>query len=211
MKKGILFDLDGTLWDSSMQVAVSWSQASKRCPELGRDISIKEVQGIMGKPMDEIADIIFSDIKERDRRMELLHFFCKVENDYIRQHGGELFPHLKETFQNLKENYHLYIVSNCQIGYIEAFLDYYELNDDIDDFECYGKTLRPKGENIKLVLQRNQLAKAVYVGDTEGDFVAAKSAGLPFIHARMGYGEVTADVPYITSLRDIKNIVKNIW
>ena len=27
MKKGILFDLDGTLWDSSREVAISWQEA----------------------------------------------------------------------------------------------------------------------------------------------------------------------------------------
>ena len=41
MKKGILFDLDGTLWDSSEEVATEM------------------IQGVMGKSMTEIADIFF--------------------------------------------------------------------------------------------------------------------------------------------------------
>ena len=31
MKKGIIFDMDGTLWDSAKEVADSWSIITKRC------------------------------------------------------------------------------------------------------------------------------------------------------------------------------------
>ena len=30
MKKGIIFDMDGTLWDSAAQVAESWNVASRK-------------------------------------------------------------------------------------------------------------------------------------------------------------------------------------
>ena len=36
MKKGILFDLDGTLWDSSEQVAVSWKEALEQRPDVDK-------------------------------------------------------------------------------------------------------------------------------------------------------------------------------
>ena len=31
MKQGIIFDMDGTLWDSAEQVAASWSLALYQC------------------------------------------------------------------------------------------------------------------------------------------------------------------------------------
>ena len=39
-----------------------------------------------------------------------------------------------------------------------------------EDFECAGNTGKPKGENNKLVIERNNLKSPVYVGDTQGGF-----------------------------------------
>ena len=111
---------------------------------------------------------------------------------------------LEETLRKLKEKgYFLYIVSNCQVGYIEAFLEFHGLSAYFEDYESFGGTGREKGYNIRLVAERNHLDQAVYVGDTQGDYMAATEAGLPFIHARTGYGTVEAETPYITKLEEL--------
>ncbi|MEG0961291.1 MAG: HAD family hydrolase [Lachnospiraceae bacterium] len=203
MKKGILFDLDGTLWDSSEEVAISWNEALEKCPDVDVIITVQDVQGIMGMTMNKIADVLFEKYAPQ-KRMELLEYCCKEENEYLRMHGGKLLPDLKETLIALKqEGYHLSIVSNCQKGYIEAFLEYHQMGTYIDDFESYGATMRPKGENIALVVQRNQLEEAIYVGDTQGDYDAAAFAGIPFIHAKTGYGTINTQVPFIKELREL--------
>lgn len=123
MKKGILFDLDGTLWDSSEQVAVSWKEALEQRPDVDKEITVEMVQAVMGKSMYDIADILFGEYS-LDVRRELLVYCCQEENEYIRRHGGSLLEGLENTLQQLKDlGYHLYIVSNCQVGYIEAFLE----------------------------------------------------------------------------------------
>lgn len=209
MKKGILFDLDGTLWDSSRQVAESWVLALKDLPEVKTVVTVESVQAVMGKSMEEIADIVFGGFN-KVRRMELLEHCFDVENRYIREHGGTLFEGLEEALTQLKKNYHLYIVSNCQTGYIEAFLEYHKMRDFFDDFECYGATGRPKGENIRLVIQRNHLEQAIYVGDTQGDYQAASFAGIPFVHARTGYGRIDGEVPYIESLSQLPALAQEL-
>ncbi len=206
MKKGILFDLDGTLWDSSEEVAISWSEALKKHADLEMEITTEMIQSVMGKSMTEIADILF-DTLDFAKRRELLEYCCEEENEYIRRYGGQLLQGLEETLQELqKQGIHLYIVSNCQVGYIEAFLEYHKLGKYFDDFESFGGTGRDKGYNIRLVTERNHLDVAVYVGDTQGDYLAAVKAGLPFIHARTGYGTVEAEVPYIEKLPQLPEV-----
>lgn len=209
MKKGILFDLDGTLWDSSAQVADSWVLALKEYPHVKQNVTRESIQSVMGKPMDEIGEILFGSLLGEERQKVLTHCM-EVENAYIREHGGVLFDGLEDALGRLKEKYHLFIVSNCQVGYIEAFLQYYGLEDYFDDFESYGGTGLSKGENIRLVAQRNCLDAAVYVGDTQGDYEAASFAGMPFIHARTGYGTVSAEVPYIRRLEELLDMAEEV-
>ena len=208
MKTGILFDLDGTLWDSSTEVAISWKEALEKRPDVQKEITVEMVQSIMGKGMNDIADILFPEYDLETRR-ELLMDCWMEENEYIRLHGGQLLEGLEETLRQLKEQgYHLFIVSNCQVGYIEAFLEYHDLSSYFDDFESFGGTGREKGYNIRLVAERNKLEQAVYVGDTQGDFLAASEAGISFIHARTGYGTVESDVKFITKLPELPGMLE---
>lgn len=210
MKRGILFDLDGTLWDASEEVAISWQEAIDRRPDIDVEVTTEKVQSVMGKSMTEIGDIVFAGY-DPDKRREFLNYCIEEENKYILCHGGKLLEGLEETLQILRgQGYHLYIVSNCQTGYIEAFLEYHKLGGYFDDFESFGGTGREKSYNIRLVAERNHLDEAVYVGDTQGDYLAASQAGLPFIHAKTGYGTVEAEVPYIEKLLQLPEVVNEL-
>lgn len=210
MKKGIIFDMDGTLWDSAAGVAESWNEAILAYGYKREPLTAGDIQSVMGKTMEDIADILFPGLNAAQRK-ELLDLCCKLENDYLRKHGGVLYPDIRKTMENLKENYHLYIVSNCQTGYIEAFLDYYKFHDLIEDIECYGNNDKPKGENIALLYQRNNLQDAVYVGDIQGDYDASMSAGVRFIHAGYGFGKVNADVPEIQKFSELIEVIDTVW
>ena len=211
MKKetGILFDLDGTLWDSSEAVVQSWNEVIATLPDFHRQGTVEDMMKLMGKTMDEIAYLYF-DTVSKERALELMKMCTDHENDYIRRHGGVLMPGLEETLKKLADKYFLAIVSNCQKGYIEAFLEYHKLGAYFDDLLDYGTTRKVKGENIKIVVERNKLAKAYYVGDVDGDKKAAEMAGIPFIHAAYGYGEI-ADPEYrIEALYELPALMEKI-
>lgn len=209
MKKGILFDLDGTLWDSAQAVVDSWNEVIEDLPDFDKKITLEDMHGLMGKTMDDIAFTYFHTVS-RERALEIMRQCTGYENEYIRKHGGILFEHVRETFAGLAPDYFLAIVSNCQKGYIEAFLDYYGLWEYISDTECFENTGLGKGENIRLVVERNKLEQAVYVGDIHGDYESTMQAGLPFIFARYGFGEVPEAEHIIDSLDELKGVVSDI-
>lgn len=182
----IIFDMDGTLWDSAENVAHAWNEAVGRQMFTERDI-----KGVMGLTMTMIAERLFPNESEEKRR-EFLDRCCKCENKYLREHGGMLFPNTVGTLEKLAERGHkLFIVSNCQKGYIEAFLEYYKLGGLFAGKLCWGDNELEKWENIKLIMERNGLSEALYVGDTQGDCDSAYRAGVGFAHAAYGFG--TAD------------------
>ena len=209
MKTGLIFDMDGTLWDSSAYVAAAWNEKIK---ELGYDlkeITKQDIMGIMGLTMDKIADILLADVP-KEERYDLLDKCGGNENDYLRKHGADLYPDLEKTLIRLKEKYPLYIVSNCQSGYIESFLEYYGFGKYFEDIECYGNNLKPKADNIALIAERNGLDKSWYIGDIQGDHDAAVKAGSGFIHAAYGFGTIEQDVPKIEKFSDLPGLLEKI-
>ena len=208
-KLGVIFDMDGTLWDSAKAVADSWTEVVAREYTPERVITEEEIKSVMGLTREKLAARIFPELPE-EKRLQLLEVCGREENEYLRTHGAIVYPQVEETFQKLKEKYHLYIVSNCQSGYIEAFLEYYGYGKYIEDTECYGNNGLVKGENIRKVAERNHLTKAVYVGDIQGDYDASMQAGVEFIHAGYGFGTVDANVPEIAAFAELPEVVKSV-
>lgn len=203
MKQGIIFDVDGTLWDSSRQVAESWNVVLKeQYPHIKKEVTLQDMYDNMGKAMDEFARDLFPDLSPEEGE-QVMARCMEYENQYLETHPGILYPGVKEILADLSRQYSLYIVSNCQSGYIEVLIRSCGLQDYIEDMECFGNTGRPKGENIALVIKRAGLDRAVYVGDTSMDEAASIQAGIPFILAEYGFGQAQAPAAVIRSLEEL--------
>jgi phosphoglycolate phosphatase len=206
---GIIFDLDGTLWDSRKEVAESWTKVVQDRHDANREVTAEELTGLMGLQLPEIGDRLFPEL-DADERKELMDECCVYENDYVAEKGGVLYPGLEEVLKQLSQTYPLYIVSNCQDGYIEAFFEAHGLGRYFKDYENPGRTGLPKSGNIKLVMERNNLKNAVYVGDTKGDEDAARGAGVPFIWAAYGFGQPENPDYRIGALAELPGLVERL-
>ena len=201
MKKSIIFDLDGTLWDSCAPCVIAWNAVLKNHAD-GRQITVEDMTGYMGKTIDVIGKLIYPELPLPEI-LSIMQECCRADAQYLAEHGGVLYPALEETLGKLKNNYHLSVVSNSQDGYVQSFLTHHKLWDYFEDIEMAGRTGKQKGENIKLVMERNGLDRAVYVGDTAGDRDAALFAGVPFIYASYGFG-ILENEPYrIETIADV--------
>ncbi len=214
MKKAILFDLDGTLWDSSEQVTHAWNKTIREKTDRTEQFTVADMHNFMGRTMEAIAVLMFPDLPDKER-IAILELCSDDEIDYLTnpEPGDEppLFPEEETIIRALAKEYTLGIVSNCQEGYIETYLGKIPFADAFTDIECAGKTGLSKGENIRLVMERQGITDCIYVGDTQGDADAAKQAGVPFIHAAYGFGKVDACAAALDDIRRLPETVKTVF
>ena len=207
----LLFDLDGTIWDSAQEVAESWNIVMHKYHPEFPELAASDINAVMGQTMDDIAKTILTEMDPGER--ESLFKECEeFEVEYIAKHGGVLYPDVEETLKKLEAaGYKMAIVSNCQKGYIDAFFQSMKMKKYFCDMEEWGNTKLSKAENIRLVMERNGFEKAVYIGDTERDQQAAKGAGILFIHASYGFGGSVEPEGIVKSFAEIPACVEQIF
>ena len=201
---GILFDLDGTLWDSCRVVAESWGETLRSRFGAERGPDRDEVRGIMGMTGDEIARALFSEFG--DRAAEVCMTCIREENAYIAQHGGDVYPGVGEMLKALSGRFPLFLVCNCQEGYIPCFLESTGFGPYFRDWACEGSTGLGKAENIALLCRQYHLKRPVYVGDTRMDERSAREAGCAFVHAAYGFGDAEAPDAAAQSPAELVNL-----
>ncbi|MGB4657814.1 MAG: HAD family hydrolase [Mobilitalea sp.] len=191
MIDSIILDVDGTLWDSTPEFALVFNiMLGEGYPEIKEKVTAEQLRKVFGLTLDVIGAELFQSVP-KEQAEQMAFEFSEQVYPYLAEHGAMLYEGWNETMKALSEKYKLFIVSNCQEGYIQCFFKAYpHLEQYITDFEYPGRSGKLKAENIKMVMERNQLKSPIYVGDTKGDAKAAKEAGVPFIYARYGFGEV---------------------
>lgn len=190
---GILFDLDGTLWDATAQIAEAWNEiivenrAVLASYGKGQTVTVEMMCALCGKTMDVITDELFGAYPEREALADRCYTH---ENEYLSVHHPFIYPGVGEALRVLSEKLPLAVVSNCQVGYIEVFLEVSGFGKYFSGHLSFGETELPKWDNIRLMCERLGLKHPIYVGDTQGDADAAERARVAFAHARYGFGTV---------------------
>lgn len=201
----MIFDLDGTLWDATEEIAKAWSSILPKYNTGKKEITKDELKGYMGLPLDDIIEKMFKDM-DKEEVKALVKECCEFQNEHLKNNGATLYDKIEDTLKELSKKYKLFIVSNCEDGYIESFLEFYNFDKYFQDFECPGRSNLLKAENIGLVIKRNNLKNPIYVGDTHMDSEAAKKAGIPFIFANYGFGNTNEYTSKIEKFEELLNL-----
>lgn len=201
----IIFDVDGTLWNSTGIVADSWTAYLQQKEHLNITVTSELLISLFGRPMPEIARNVFSGHPESEQ-MRLLDACCNAEHEALLAKCAPLYEDLDKVIRLLSEKYDLYIVSNCQSGYIEVFLKTSGLEKYFKGHICNGDNGLEKADNIRLIADTYHLQSPVYVGDTLGDYEACRKAQIPFILAEYGFGDAPDPHARISKPMDLLNI-----
>ena len=186
--ESLIFDIDGTLWDSRALVAKGYN-AQLHDEGMARFCVDAEVlKTVFGKVMTEIADILFAELPPQER-YPLLERCMEREGETLHSDPCNIgYPKVKETLEELVKTHRLFIVSNSQCGYPELCMQKLGLEQLISGHLCFGDTGTCKGDTIKKLMNDHNITSACYIGDTAGDMEAADHAGIPFVYCTFGFG-----------------------
>lgn len=187
--ESLIFDIDGTLWDSTDLVAKGYNRHVCRIGLEHLQVTGEYLKGLFGRTMSEIADVIFAEI-EAPRRYEIMQACMDEEHVVLEEDPCDIaYPGVVETMEVLAKNHRLFIVSNSQSGYPQLLIEKLGIGHLIQGHLCYGDTGTCKGETIRTLMERHGVTDAVYIGDTQGDMEASYMAGLPFVYCCYGFGQ----------------------
>ena len=201
--ESLIFDIDGTLWDSRALVAEGYNIQLKKEGLDHLCVTAEDLKPLFGKVMTEIADVILASIDPKDR-YDLMERCMETENNYLFENECKIgYPGVMETVEALSRQYRLFIVSNSQCGYPELCMDKLGLTPYIEGHMCFGDTGTSKGKTIRTLMEKHNIQNCAYIGDTQGDYEATVEANVPFIWATYGFGTPDGYVAKIDKFADL--------
>ncbi|MBY0369587.1 HAD family hydrolase [bacterium] len=202
----LVFDLDGTLWNTLLPVTRAWNEVARESRGIP-EVSTEQIRAVMGLSHEEAFARLLPGISPQEREKAAPIFYDREVKLLVENY---LYGGVGEGLRALEKKYVLALVSNCQPEYLRRFFELTGLGVHFKDAECHGGTGLTKGENISLVLRRNGLSQGAYVGDTAGDQIAARQAGVDYYHVTYGFGAPAQECSYFNSFTELTQFFESL-
>ena len=201
----IIFDMDGTLWDTREATLKSANIIADKYPDI-KEITMNEVEGGMGYSFEETAQI-YMPYLSKDKREKYFKEIIDTNIDLINREGAKLYDGVKETIIELSKKYKLGIVTNNNDNYVEAFFKASGLEEYFTSYMGTASYNLTKAEGIKKLVSICQEDTNYYVGDIKKDMESSLEAGVIFIHAKYGFDKELVSKYYINDIRELLDIM----
>lgn len=209
----ILFDLDGTLTDSSPGIINSIVYALKKY-----DIAVENTETLrkfLGPPLHESFKEFYG--FDEDKSMEAVSFY----REYFSTKGlleNRVYDGVPKLLKELRDNGEKIILATSKPQpFTDRIMKHFDL---VKHFEFIAGsnmdgTRSKKADVIEYALQQCNVvdkSKVVMVGDRKHDIIGAKTVGIDSIGVEYGYGDYeelnSAGATYIAkTVDDLKNIL----
>ena len=87
----IIFDVDGTLWDSTGIVAEAWSDYLIHTEHMDTDVSSARLMGLFGQLLPDIAKALFPELPEAEQ-LRIIDGCCQAEHEALLRKCAPLYP-----------------------------------------------------------------------------------------------------------------------
>lgn len=204
----IIFDLDGTLWNTVDTTLEAANNIAKEYEEVKR-FNKKPIVDSMGLSRSEAA-VIYMPYLNKRKATKYMKEISEESVKIINQKGATLYKGVVPTIKRLSKKYKLGIVTNNTDEYAKIFIKTSKLGKYFTDYigtASYGIT---KAEAIKEMCKRNNEPNSFYVGDIKKDMLATKEAGMTFIHAKYGFEPNLESKYYIDDIGDLEELINDI-
>ena len=187
MKKAYIFDLDGVLIDSKHMMKQAWQIC-----ELEHKLtqSFDEYFKCIGMPFKDILKTIGIE----DNHDAIKHTYDKASIELM-EHCLEFYDDVEDTLKELKKKHKIAIVTSKTIERTKLILNKLDVEFDSVVSPKSGLRGKPAPDQILFCLAMLNVdpQDAVYIGDMQVDYWASERAGIDFIHATYGYGNVKCE------------------
>ena len=206
-KPMLIFDLDGTLWDTTDTTYEATNIVVSKHQEL-KHVDIQTIKRGMGLSKYENAKNYFPYLKENEA-LKYVEEKSAVNVKLIKEKGTYIYDGVVDTIKELSKKYKLAIVTNSNDKYAQMFLEVAKLGDYFTDYIGASTYSITKAEAIRKLVERNNEPDSFYIGDIKKDMDAALEAGIKFIHARYGFEKNVDSKYYIDDIRDLMKLMNN--
>jgi phosphoglycolate phosphatase len=206
--KNFLFDLDGTLIDSSPGIEESFYISylevyNKKCP--------KNITTLIGPPIDQVLTAV-----NGEGNLDIINRFVESFKQHYDKEGykkSKLYEHVETVLEFLLKNKkNVFIATNKRVKPTKLILDYLSIDNYFNDIYCpdiLEKTFKNKTELIAHVLKTNmlELTETIMIGDTMHDGIAADENKIDFALVEYGYGEYINSKYKLNNIKELINIL----
>ena len=215
-KKLLIFDVDGTVWDSEKDVFLSFNHTLKE--NEGFEITKEEFQELAGMPLESM----FYKVLPEERKQLAEEYEKKYKKYYI--DGGhfadatDLFTGVKEIVEYFNsQSFFMAIASSKPKRILDKMVNHFELVgfDLILGTEESKFKHKPDPEIILYIMNSLSVAKedTVIIGDSKSDILCGQNAGIDTIAVTYGYDKpenlkVLSPTYVIDDFRTLREIIK---